>query len=52
MERFITQANLERFAQALAEKASVLAPVASGGTTTIRRLLPGMQLDFSRMAVI
>ncbi len=52
MERFITQANLERLAQALAEKTSVLAPVASGGTTTFRRLRPGMQLDFSRMAVI
>ena len=52
MERFITKANLERLAQALAEKSSVLAPVASGGTTTFRRLRPGMQLDFSRMAVI
>ena len=52
MARFITKANMERLAQALAEKSSVLAPVASGGTTTFRRLRPGMQLDFSRMAVI
>jgi ferredoxin len=52
MERFITAANLQQLAATLAEKKYVLAPVASGGTTTFRRFLPGMRLDFSRMAVI
>lgn len=52
MERFITQANLERLAAELAERKHVLAPVAAGGTTTFRRFAPGMRLDFSRMAVV
>ncbi|NLZ16816.1 MAG: hydrogenase [Desulfobulbaceae bacterium] len=52
MERFITEANLQQFAATLAGKKHVLAPVASGGTTCFRRLVPGMRLDFSRMAVI
>ena len=52
MERFITEANLQKLAATLSEKKNVLAPVASGGTTTFRYFAPGMQLDFSRMAVI